>query len=244
MFPRIHQRLHSRSAALLLTLERGLPRIGAIWLILIIGASALRLATSPFDGLPAWSSILSFALLALAPIASALLALGWFDEARDARRVPRAIRRHPLYGPGGMMVSLLVGLLINIPLRAGEYLVAMPALGGSVPPWLATLHFALTLDVVLFTSLYMIAFVAALKRSVIFPPLLMLIWLADVAMQIGIGQAVAVAGGLPPAVDIALQRLLDGNLLKVLISAALWVPYLLLSSRVAITYRHQLEVAR
>ena len=143
-----------------------------------------------------------------------------------------------------MMVSLLVGLLINVPLRAGEYLAAMPALGGSVPPWLATLHLALTLDVVLFASLYTIAFVAALRRSVVFPPLLMLIWLGDVAMQIGIGQAVAVAGGLPPAVDVALHRLLDGNLLKVLISAALWVPYLLLSSRVAITYRHKLEVAR
>ena len=143
-----------------------------------------------------------------------------------------------------MMVSLLVGLLINVPLRAGEYLVALPALGGSVPPWLATLHFVLTLDVVLFTSLYTVAFVAALKRSIAFPPLLMLIWLADVAMQIGIGQAVAIAGGLPVAVDVAIQRLLDGNLLKVLISAALWTPYLLLSSRVAITYRHELHAAR
>jgi hypothetical protein len=82
----------------------------------------------------------------------------------------------------------------------------------------------LTLDVVLFAGLYTIAFVAALKRSSAFLPLLMLIWLADVAMPIGIGQAVAVAGGLPPAVDAALQRLLDGNLLKVLVSAALWVP--------------------
>ena len=102
----------------------------------------------------------------------------------------------------------------------------------------------LTLDVVLFASLYTIAFVAALKRSSAFPPLLMLIWLADVAMQIGVGQAVAVAGGLPPAVNAALHRLLDGNLLKVLVSAALWVPYLLLSTRVAITYRHELQGAR
>ena len=237
------QRLQSRSAALLLTLEGGLPRLGALWLALIVAASGLRLATSPFDGRPAWTSILSFILLAIAPIGSALLALGWFAT-RDTRRVPSAVSRHPLYGPSGMMVSLLVGLLINVPLRAGEYLAAMPAFGGSVPPWLATLHFVLTLDVVLFVSLYTIAFVAALKRSSAFPPLLMLIWLADVAMQIGIGQAVAVAGGLPVAAEAALQRLLDGNLIKVLMSTALWAPYLLLSSRVSITYRHQLEPAR
>jgi len=244
MMSHVRQRLHSRSAALLLTLEGGLPRFAVLWLTFILGASAFRLATSPFDGLPAWTSIAAFILLAVAPIGSALLALHWFGESKDVRRVPRAVRRHPLYGPGGIMVSLLVGLLINVPLRAGEYLVAMPALGGSVPPWLATLHFVLTLDVVLFASLYTIAFVAALKRSSAFPPLLMLIWLADVAMQIGIGQAVAVAGGLPPAVDAALHRLLDGNLLKVLVSAALWVPYLLLSTRVAITYLHELQGAR
>jgi len=244
MIRHVRQRLQSRSAALLLTLEGGLARFGMLWVTFIVGASAFRLATGPFEGLPAWTSVLAFLLLAVAPIGSALLALSWFAEPRDIKRVPSAVRRHPLYGPSGVMVSLLVGLLIHVPLRASEYLVAMPALGGSVPPWLATLHFALTLDVVLFTSLYTIAFVAALKRSTAFPPLLMLIWLADVAMQIGIGQAVAVAGGLPPAVDVALQRLLDGNLLKVLVSAALWIPYLMLSTRVAITYRHALQVAR
>ncbi len=244
MIRRVRHRLQSRSAALLLTLEGGLARFAMLWIVFILGASALRLATSPIEGLPAWSSIVAFALLAVAPIGSALLALRWFGNARDLRPVPREIRRHPLYGPSGIMVSLLIGLLINVPLRAIEYLVAMPALGGSVPSWLATLHFVLTFDAVLFASLYTIAFVAALRRSSAFPPLLLLIWLADVAMQLTIGQAVAVAGGLPAAVDLALHQLLDGNLAKVLISAALWVPYLLLSTRVAITYRHQLHVAR
>ena len=32
-----------------------------------------------------------------------------------------------LYGPGGIMVSLLVGMLINVPVRATEFLAAIPA---------------------------------------------------------------------------------------------------------------------
>ena len=89
MFRHVRQRLQSRSAALLLKLESGLPRLGVLWLALIVGASGLRLATSPFDGLPAWSSILSFILLAIAPVGAALLALSWFGDAPGARRPAR-----------------------------------------------------------------------------------------------------------------------------------------------------------
>jgi hypothetical protein len=35
--------------------------------------------------------------------------------------------------------------------------------------------------------------------------------------------------------------LLDNNVKKVLISAALWLPYLLLSRRVNVTFRHRLR---
>jgi hypothetical protein len=37
----------------------------------------------------------------------------------------------------------------------------------------------------------------------------------------------------------ALHALLEGNVKKVLISMALWLPYLLLSTRVNVTYRHR-----
>ena len=84
------------------------------------------------------------------------------------------------------MVSLLVGMLLNVPVRALEYLAAMPALSGHVPQWLSTLQIAMTLDVVLLTSLYTIAFVAALRRVPLFPRLLVAIWLIDIAMQLGI----------------------------------------------------------
>ena len=158
------------------------------------------------------------------------------------RSVGRAeAQRHPLYGSSGIMVSLLVGMLLNVPVRALEYLAAMPALSGRVPEWLSTLHIAMTLDVVLLSSLYTIAFVAALRRVPLFPRLLIAIWAIDMAMQFGIAAAVAGTHGLPRDVAAALQTLLDGNVKKVLISAGLWLPYLLMSKRVNITFRHRVE---
>jgi hypothetical protein len=91
---------------------------------------------------------------------------------------------------------------------------------------------------VLFTSLYMIAFAAALRKVPLFPRLLLAIWLGDLAMQVGTAQMVA-STHLPPAVADALHNLLIGNVKKVLISMALWLPYLLLSTRVNVTYRHR-----
>ena len=139
------------------------------------------------------------------------------------------------------MVSLLVGMLLNVPVRALEYLAAMPALSGSIPPWLSTLHLMMTLDVVLLSSLYTIAFVAALRRVPLFPRLLAAIWAIDIAMQLGIAQAVAGTPGLPASVADALHMLLDGNVKKVLISVCLWLPYLLMSKRVNVTFRHRVE---
>ena len=150
--------------------------------------------------------------------------------------------RHPLYGAGGIMVSLLVGMLLNVPVRAAEYLAAMPALSGPVPDWLSTLHLMMTLDVVLLSSLYAIAFVAALRRVPLFPRLLLAIWLLDLAMQFATARMVAGTPGLPADVAGALQALLEGNVKKVLISMVLWLPYLMLSKRVNLTYRHRVPV--
>jgi hypothetical protein len=85
----------------------------------------------------------------------------------------------------------------------------------------------------------MIAFVAALRRVPLFPRLLVAIWIGDLAMQLVTALFVSSAGGLPPAVATALHSVLDGNVKKVLISIALWLPYLLLSTRVNVTYRHR-----
>jgi hypothetical protein len=101
------------------------------------------------------------------------------------------------------------------------------------------LHFWMTLDVVLTSSLYAVCFVAAFRRARFFPRLLVLVWLLDITMQLLVAQG-AVAAGLPPMVADPLHSLLDKNITKVLISVGLWLPYLLLSTRVNVTYRQRI----
>ena len=59
------------------------------------------------------------------------------------------------------------------------------------------------------------------------------------ANRVRTARAVAVQGDLPETVAVALQRLLGNNVLKVLVSVALWLPYLMLSKRVNLTYRRR-----
>jgi hypothetical protein len=251
----IQQKLRAKSASLLLSIEGGLPRIMTIWFALAITGCAIRIVASPLHVAPDLSTFAPYVLLVGAPLLSISFALYWFrrgDElpqpvyrmsiaGRWSNVSPAEARRHPLYGSSGIMVSLLVGMLLNVPVRALEYLAAMPALAGQVPEWLSTLRMMMTLDVVLLSSLYTIAFVAALRRVPLFPRLLVAIWAIDIAMQLGIAQAVAGTKGLPLPVADALHTLLDGNVKKVLISVCLWLPYLLLSKRVNVTFRHRVE---
>jgi hypothetical protein len=253
MFERYSQKLTARSSALLLVLDNRLDRILQLWLLVAGLASAARIAASSQHIPASPSSVASYLLLVVAPFASTLLALRWFSDGhgqpQPATRLARLGRwrtiryaeaeRHPLYGTSGIMVSLLVGMMINVPVRALEYLVAIPPLPQEAPRWFSTLHFAMTFDVVLLGCLYMIAFVAALRRVPLFPRLLVAIWTADLAMQLFTASLVSRTDGLPPAVGQALHSMLDGNVKKTLISVALWLPYLLLSTRVNVTYRHR-----
>jgi hypothetical protein len=247
----ISARMHARSAVLLTSLESRLPRLVAGWLLLVGLASGVRLAVSPMPQVDA-VALTPYLLLILAPAASLMLALRWFRHGhalpQPEHRLARigqwrelsasTAMRHPLYGTSGVMVSLLIGILLNLPLRAAEYFVTMPAISAAAPGWIVTLHFALTVDVVVMSSLYVVAFVSALRRVPLFPRLLMLVWMLDVAMQLMIAQAAGTAD-LPPAVASALHPLLEGNIKKTLISVFLWLPYLLLSVRVNVTYRHR-----
>lgn len=249
--PAISRNLNGRADALLLSLETRLNRILLGWLMVAGLATAVRIAFSPLEILVSAEGWLPYLLLLLAPVASIVLALRWFAQGdrlpqprfrlaqvgRWRTVSPAESRAHPLFGTSGIMVSLLIGMLINIPVRAGEYLLAIPAIAGPVPAWLSVLHAMMTLDVVLLPSLYAIAFVAALRRVPLFPRFLVAVWMLDVAMQLLIAQLVAGTPGLPHSVAGPLQGLLDGNIKKVLISAALWLPYLLLSTRVNVTYR-------
>lgn len=255
----VTQHLQAKSAALLLTLENRLDRILQCWLIFAGLASAARIATAPVPHAAGGivSIVAPYLLLVSAPFVSTLLALHWFRNGPDQpqpgtrlasigrwRAVPaNEAKRHPLYGAGGIMVSLMVGMMLNVPVRALEYFAAMPPIGEQAPSWLVALHFAMTFDAVLFTSLYMIAFIAALRCVPLFPRLLAAIWIGDLAMQLLTAELVVRAGHLPQAVAVALESLLAGNVKKVLISVALWLPYLLLSKRVNVTYRHRVRPA-
>jgi hypothetical protein len=255
MFDRFSQKMTARSAALLLVIDNRLDRILQFWLIaagaLSIGRIAFSSHAIPFAPVP---TIFSYFLLVVAPFASTLLALHWFRDANvqapPATRLarwgswtalsPGEARRHRLYGTSGIMVSLLVGMMLNVPIRALEYFAAIPPIPEVAPRWFSALHFAMTFDAVLFGSLYMIAFAAALRRAPIFPRLLLAIWFADLAMQMVTAQLVTAAGPLPSGVSDALHSLLSGNVQKTLISMALWLPYMLLSTRVNVTYRHRI----
>ena len=254
MLERYSDKMRARSATLLVSLEGRLDRILQFWLVVagLIAAARIYFSPPPTGGTPV-ATFASYMLVVVAPFASTLLALRWFKDGhlqpQPATRLARAgkwrtltrfeAERAPLYGTTGIMVSLMVGTMLNVPVRAAEYFTAMPPIPAAAPSWLSALHFAMTLDVVMFGSLYMIAFVAALRRVPLFPRLLAAIWMGDLAMQLLTAKLVVAAGPLPPAVSAALQSMLEGNVKKVLISAALWLPYLLLSKRVNVTFRHR-----
>ena len=254
MIGRVGHRFKAKADAVLLTIDTRLERILAGWIAIAGSIATLRLIAAPHN-LPVtnFENISAYILLVAAPVISTLLALRWFRnghrQAQPVTRLARAGRwtgldrndaeAHRLYGTGGIMVSLLVGMMINVPLRGAEYLAGMPPIPANAPDWLSALHFAMTLDVVLFSSLYMVAFVAALRRVPLFPRLLVAIWLADLAMKLFTANFVIAAGGLPEAVGASLQGLLEGNMKKTVISMVIWLPYLLLSTRVNVTYRHR-----
>ena len=253
MLDRFSAKMSSRSAALLLTIDNRLGDILKFWLWTAGIASIARIVLAPHSASTAsFSTFGSYMLLIVAPFASTLLALRWFSDGdlqpQLTTRLARVGRwrgvsrseaqRHPLYGTSGIMVSLLVGIMLNVPIRAAEYLAATPPIPLDAPRWLSVLHFAMTADVVVFSSLYMIAFVAALRRASLFPRLLLAIWIGDLAMQLVTAQMVS-STHVPATVAAALQTVLEGNVKKVLISMALWLPYLLLSTRVNVTYRQR-----
>lgn len=253
MLDQISNRMRTRSAALVLSIDHRLDTILKYWLLIAGFAFAARTMAAP-QSMPvaSFSTFASYMLVVVAPFASTLLALRWFanghEQAQPTTRLARVgswrsvsrgeAERHALYGTSGIMVSLIVGTMLNVPVRAAEYLAAMPPVPAEHPHWFTVLHFAMTTDVVLFTSLYMIAFVAALRRVPLFPRLLLAIWIGDLAMQLVTAQMVS-STHVPVAVAAALKSLLIGNVKKVLISVALWLPYLLLSKRVNVTYRHR-----
>lgn len=249
--------LYRRSLAIPPFLNQRMGWIAAGWMIFAGSAAMLRIAApaSPvhklWDALP---MLVAYGTIIIAPIAGYLLARSVFsgDRARQPlmfhfsfvgkwqRISPDQASAHPLFGPAGFMASLLIGLILNVLVRTGEYFVAVPGMSMHTPDWGMTLFIVMSLDLIVMNFFYMIAFVMALRNIPLFPRMMLLVWLTDIAMQLLITDQISRVGSLPVEVTAPLVTLLEGNLTKVAISIAIWLPYMMLSDRVNVTYRSRL----
>lgn len=98
-------------------------------------------------------------------------------------------------------------------------------------------------DVAVMGFFYMVCFVMALRSVPYFPKMLLFAWTLDVFTQLSIAQAIGPLEGLPSGVAASLHNLLEGNITKVMISGLVWLPYLILSRRVNITYRRRVRAS-
>lgn len=146
-------------------------------------------------------------------------------------------RRMDLFGVGGVLSLLVFGLLLNLPVRALEFSAAMPFPMVRSPGWHWALYSLMLADLALLTSCYAALAALAVRRVPLFPRLLLAAWLLDIGVQLLIGSTMSTFFDLPPAVLKSLFALLKGNVEKVGISMALWLPYLVFSRRVNLTYR-------
>lgn len=248
------QSLNRKARMIVGVLDVRMEMLITAWILVMFAFGAAKVLTAPMA--PAslagkLALMLPYLLVALAPVAGYRVAAGSFPRgmlsAQPIFRLARIgrwrdldvvdARANPAYGPAGFMASLLVGILLNVPVRTAEYLVAIPAVGGDAPIWALVLFHAMTFDVIVMSFFYMVCFVMALRSVPLFPRMMAFAWVFDAFMQFAIAHQVAHVDGLPPEVASALLSVLHGNLQKVLISAALWLPYLLLSERVNVTYR-------
>lgn len=246
--------LNMRAIRLIRALPRKMGLVMAAWLALIALMGAAKVAFSPAPILsPAdlLETALPYILIALAPIAGYRIALAAFGTqilpAQPTFRLavygqwqnldPLRARSHPAFGPDAFMVSLMIGMLLNIPVRTLEFLAAVPAMNHNAPAWGSTLFQVMAFDVIAMNFVYAVCFVMALRSIPLFPRMLGFAWVMDIAMQFAIAQRVGLAGDVPPVVATALEDLLTGNIKKVLISVTIWLPYLLLSERVNVTFR-------
>lgn len=249
--------LEQRSHAISRVLGRSLAPIAAAWTLFFMLGSFARIVTAPVavrDSADFAALALPYAGIALAPIAGLYLAerafplgatfampalrLAFYGRWRRVSVTEAAA--HPAYGPAGFMASLLVGLLLNVAVRSIEFLTAIPAMNGNAPAWGQALFVMMATDVAVMSFVYMVCFVLALRSVPYFPRVLLFAWGLDVLMQFAIARQVAGAGALPAKVAEPLHALLEGNLYKVMISVAVWLPYLLLSQRVNVTFRRRL----
>ena len=250
-------RLFAKSLTIVDTLRKRSVVLALVWMACTIPLALGRFALSPtpiHDLGDAATILAAYSLVIASPIAGYLIAKHAFASP-DQRVQPsirfafwgrwRALREeearaNPAFGPVGFMASLIIGLLLNVAVRTGEFFVAVPAMNHHAPAWGETMFLVMAADVVVTNFFYMVAFVMAMRTIPLFPRMLLFAWGLDIVMQFAIAHQIMAVGGAPAMVTEPLLALLNANVTKVMIGAAIWLPYLLLSQRVNITYRHRL----
>ena len=253
-FQAYQQRLMAKSHGIARFFEKRMLLVALFWLGIAVPLFAVKLLTPayPFTAMGDLALAAAFyAAIIAAPIAGYTITRSAFARA-DARVQPRyrfaflgrwksvdpaRARALPAYGPVGFMASLLVGMVLNVLIRTGEFVMAVPVMGSNAPAWGDAMFRLMAMDVVFSGFFYMAAFAMALRSIPLFPRMLLFAWAVDLSMQLLIAKQLSAIGGIPPMVVEPLVTLLNGNIDKVLISAAIWLPYLLLSDRVNLTYR-------
>ena len=244
-------------------IDANLRRIMIGWMVVVALLGAAKIAmlgqilpqSISLPSLP--QLMLPYALIGLSPLLALYLGSRAFPPAEQSSqpsiRLARLGRWQQLrpenasrvagYGIEGFLASLVAGLLISILIRLSEYALAMPAVPAGAPAWASALFRVMTVDLVTLSFLYSLCLVMALRGAPLFPRMLIYTWLYDMMMQLLIAKFAIAGGDMPGDVAAALHSYLDGNIKKVLISAAIWLPYLLMSNRINLTFRHRLRIA-
>ncbi len=250
--------LARRSQRLGRGLELRMERFITGWIMLVVLAAVLKVLSAPNRAgsvVIALCMSLPFLALAAAPVIGYRLAVAAFPRKLDfgppsfrlsrfgrwRTAAGREVEQASVAGPAGFLVSLIIGLLLNVPMRSLEFLAVVPAINPGDPAWAHVLVVAMTCDVVLMNFAYMVCFVMALRGNPLFPRLLVMVWVLDIVLQLGIARVIGLTD-FPVSLVDPLVGFLDGNIKKVLVSAVLWLPYLIVSKQVNLIFRHRVRL--
>ena len=253
----------AKSRDVIRLIDRHLPKIIAAWAVLvaIMGAAKLirldQVIDRPLPLAVIGPLAATYLLIALTPLAAWQIVTRAFSSeealsrpsftlalAGTWQRLTRAeALRRDGYGIEGFLASLVAGIVLSIFVRLGQYAMAMPAVPMQGPDWAVALFTAMTADLLIMTFLYSACLVMALRGAPLFPRMLLYTWIYDLCMQLGIARFAMSVASMPAEIVPAMAPFLEGNIKKVLISVAIWLPYLLLSKRINLTFRHRVAMA-